>query len=181
MNNLEIKTYPDPCLRIKTRNVETFGPELKGILSAMADIMYASQGIGLAATQVGLGLSLIVVDIGEGLTNFVNPVIAEESVTKTIMEEGCLSLPGISVSVKRPEKVQVRAQDVNGEFFIKNFSGLYAKAVQHEIDHLCGRLIIDYLDPVRRIFAKKKLKAINRNINEKTCEVICHVTTKDKR
>lgn len=180
MKNLEIKTYPDPCLRIKTRTVDEFGPELKVTMASMAEMMYVSQGIGLAATQVGLGLSVMVVDIGEGIINFINPTIVESSDKKTVMEEGCLSLPGMNVNVKRPEKIKVRAQDINGEFFIKSFDGLYAKAIQHEVDHLCGRLILDYLDPVRKFFAARKLKAKNKSKKVKTCEVMCHVGTKDK-
>jgi peptide deformylase len=119
--------------------------------------MYISQGIGLAAPQVGLESSVMIIDIGEGLINFINPDIIESSGRKTSMEEGCLSLPGISVNVKRPEKIKVRAQNEKGEFFIKNYEGLYAKAVQHEVDHLHGRLIIDYLDPVRKFFVQRQL------------------------
>ena len=178
MNKLEIKTYPDPCLRIKTRLVDEFGPDLKATMIAMAEMMYLSEGIGLAATQVGLGSSVVVVDIGEGIINFINPVIVEFSDKKTVMEEGCLSLPGISVNVKRSENIKVRAQDINGDFFIKSFDGLYAKAVQHEVDHLYGRLIIDYLNPARKFFATRKLKSLNKKV--KTCEVRCHVGTKDK-
>ena len=175
MSILAIKTYPDPCLRIKTKPVEVFDDGFKGILRSLGDIMYASQGIGLAATQVGLGLSLFVIDIGEGLVNFINPEILEKSKEKSRMEEGCLSLPGITVNVARPEKVKVRAQDEEGEFFIKTYDGLIAKAVQHEIDHLSGKLIIDHLDPVRRFYVSRKLLKTKRSEMPKTCEVVCHV------
>ncbi|MFC1548513.1 peptide deformylase [Candidatus Omnitrophota bacterium] len=175
MGQIELKTYPDPCLRIKTKPVEHFDQELKNILKSMADIMYISQGIGLAAPQVGLGLSLFVIDIGEGLMNFINPEIIERSKKKSAMEEGCLSLPGALVNVGRPNEVKIRAQDENGEYFIKKFDELTAKAVQHEYDHLQGRVIIDYLDPIRRFLMMRKLARTKDQQKNKTCEVVCHV------
>jgi len=159
VSQLELKTYPDPCLRIKTKPVDEFDDSLKDVLRAMADVMYVNQGIGLAATQVGLGLNVLVVDVGDGLVNFINPVIMEKSRESSSMEEGCLSLPGITVNVSRPEEVKVRAQNEHGEFFMKKFDGLVSKAVQHEIDHLQGKLLIDYLNPIRYLFSVKKLKA----------------------
>ncbi|MEA3489069.1 MAG: peptide deformylase [Candidatus Omnitrophota bacterium] len=165
MESLQLKIYPDPCLRIRTKAVEHFTPDLKDLLRKIADIMYLKQGIGLAATQVGLGLSVILVDIGEGLTNFVNPVVIEKSKKRSSMEEGCLSLPGITVNVSRPEEVKVRAQDGNGEFFIRKFDGLMAVAVQHEVDHLHGKLIIDYLDPIRRFIARKRISGLRGRKN----------------
>jgi len=167
---LKIKTYPDPCLRIRTGPVEQFTQDISKTLRSMADIMYVGQGIGLAATQVGLGLSVLVVDIGDGLTNYINPAILERSRKKSSMEEGCLSLPGIIVNVARPEEITVRAQDEQGEFFIRKLSGLAAKTVQHEIDHIHGRLIIDYLDPIRRFMAARKLAGLKRRQTGKTCE-----------
>ena len=173
---LDLKTYPDPCLRIKTKPVEEFTEALKETLRTMVDIMYTSQGIGLAATQVGLGLSVLAIDTGEGLKYFINPVILEKSKERSRMEEGCLSLPGITVSISRPERIKVRAQDEEGEFCIKTFDGLMAKAIQHEADHLEGKLIIDYLDPIRRFIASRKLLRIKQGeAAEKTCEVVCHV------
>lgn len=173
MGRLEVRTYPDPCLRIKTKKAERFDRELERTLRSMADIMYMSQGIGLAATQVGLGLSILVVDAGDGLLDLVNPVILEESEKKDSMEEGCLSLPGALVNIKRPESIKVRAQDKNGEFFIKKFDGLTSRAVQHEIDHLNGRLIIDHLDPIRRFIASRKLTGARGRSSGRTCEVAC--------
>lgn len=181
MSTLEIKTYPDPCLRIRTKPVEQFNQDIEKILRSMADIMYISQGIGLAATQVGLGLSILVIDVGEGLEKFINPMILERSRKKSSMEEGCLSLPGVMVSVARPERVKVRAQNEQGEFFIKTFDGLFAKAIQHEIDHLHGKLIMDYLDPIRYFIASRKLIGSGRKQVTKGCEVVCNVGRKDKR
>ena len=138
----------------------------------MADIMYLGQGIGLAAPQVGLGLSLIVVDTGEGLIKLVNPEISDRSKEKTQLEEGCLSLPGAIVNIKRSKTIKVRAQDENGNFFVKKFNELTSKTVQHEIDHLNGRLIIDYLGPIRRFITGRKLSS--QKNPKKTCEVTCH-------
>lgn len=157
-------------MRIRTGPVEQFTQDIGKTLKSMADIMYVGQGIGLAATQVGLGLSVLVVDIGDGLTNYINPVILERSRKKSNMEEGCLSLPGITVNVARPEEITVRAQDEQGEFFTRKLSGLAAKTVQHEIDHLHGRLIIDHLDPIRRFIAARKLTGLKRRQTGKTCE-----------
>lgn len=172
MVQLNIRTYPDSCLRIKTREVKEFNTELESILRQMTDLMYLSEGIGLAATQVGLGLSLFVADIGEGLMYFVNPTVIKASWEKSRLEEGCLSLPGIVVDVKRPVGLRVKAQNEKGIFFVKDIDGLMAKAVQHEMDHLKGRLIIDYLDPVRRFFAVRNL-IFSKN-RKKTCEVVCN-------
>ncbi|RKY42575.1 MAG: peptide deformylase [Candidatus Makaraimicrobium thalassicum] len=174
MGRLEVKIYPDPCLRIRTKPVEQFSRDIKQTLRSMADIMYVSRGIGLAATQVGLGLSVLVVDAGENLMNFVNPVILERSKKKSRMEEGCLSLPGITVNVTRAAEVEVRAQNEEGEFFIKKFDGLPATVIQHEVDHLHGKLIIDYLDPIRRFMAARKLAGSGRGGSGKTCEVVCN-------
>lgn len=180
MRHIELKKYPDPCLRIKTKPVEEFDSDLKNTLRMMADIMYDSSGIGLAATQVGLGMSVLVIDTGEGLINFINPVVLEHSKRKSSMEEGCLSLPNITVNVKRPEEIKVRAQNENGDFFIKKYDGIMAKALQHEMDHLEGKLIINYLDPIRYVFATRKLSKVSEE-EIKTCEVICNVREKDNR
>ncbi|MFH1411171.1 MAG: peptide deformylase [Candidatus Omnitrophota bacterium] len=172
MAQLELKTYPDPCLRIRTKPVESFTPDIDITLKAMADLMYLSQGVGLAATQVGLGISLIVIDAGDGLVKLVNPEIVDRSGEKTVMEEGCLSLPGENVNIKRARVVDVRAQDENGNFFVRRFEALGAKAVQHEMDHINGKLITDYLDPLRRFIAGRRL--CSKKNTKKSCEVVCH-------
>lgn len=168
MHPLELKTYPDPCLRIKTHTVTKFGEETDGVIASMKQIMYENQGIGLAATQVGLGLSVFLIDTGDGLMECLNPEIVESSKKKTRMEEGCLSLPGINVSVKRSEHIKIRAQNNKGEFFLKKFDGLMAKAIQHEMDHLQGKLIIDHLDPIRFLLANMKLTGLKRKLQKVT-------------
>ena len=130
----------------------------------MADIMYATEGIGLAATQVGLDESILVIDTGGKLQTFINPIITERSTKKTVMEEGCLSLPGVTVNVARPEHIKVKAFNLKGESFIREFDGLMAKVIQHELDHLHGKLLIDYLNPIKKIFASKKLASNKRKV-----------------
>ncbi|MFH1837672.1 MAG: peptide deformylase [Candidatus Omnitrophota bacterium] len=172
LGQLTLKTYPDPCLRIRTKPVEQFSAEIGDILRDMTDLMYISQGIGLAATQVGVGLNLLVVDAGEGLIKLTNPEILDRSKEKSQFEEGCLSLPGVTVNIKRSKTIKIRAWDENGEIFIKKLEGLTATAIQHEMDHLNGKLIIDYLDPIRRFIVGRKLSL--KRYSKKTCEVVCH-------
>ncbi len=165
MNPLELKTYPDPCLRIKTKPVDQFTPEIEQTIKDMADIMYINSGIGLAATQVGLGCRLLIIDVDEELVEFINPQIVESSQKKAKMDEGCLSLPETSVVVTRSDWIKVRFQNKKGEFSIKKFDALAARALQHEMDHLDGRLLIDYLNPVRRFIASRKLTKNKNKIN----------------
>ncbi len=181
MDKLRLKPYPDPCLRIKTKPVEEFNGEVEDSLRSMADLMYLNGGIGLAATQVGLGLRLLVIDAGDELIKIVNPTIVEKSKEKDKMEEGCLSLPGIGVKVSRPVKVKVRAQDSGGKFFVRTFESLKAKALQHEIDHLNGKLIIDYLDPIRRLVFTRRAGLFRNKGTGKTCEVVCNARDENIR
>lgn len=154
---LELRVYPDPCLRVVTEPVTEFDDRLTGTIRGMADIMYLNQGIGLAAPQVGIGKRILVIDTGEGLTAYINPEIVECSKDKSAMEEGCLSLPGVSVNVKRPVRVKFKAQNEKGDFFCGEFEALEAKVFQHEFDHLNGRLLIDYMNPIVRFSASKKI------------------------
>jgi peptide deformylase len=180
MDVLELKAYPDPCLRVQTKRVDVFDSDLKDLLSLMSDEMYKSGGIGLAATQVGVGLSVFVIDVGDGIQMFVNPEIIEASAKKTRLEEGCLSLPGITVGVRRPEKVKVRAYNGDGKMFTRAYDGIAAKAVQHEMDHLKGKLIIDHLNPVKYFFATRELSAKVKGKTGGKCEVVCRVGKTDK-
>ena len=157
MKNPKLYTYPDPCLRVDTRAVACFSDDIKEIARAMTEIMYSNQGIGLAATQIGEDLNMAVVDTGSEIITFVNPEIVSSSDDIDMMEEGCLSVPGVCVNIARPVSVEVRACDINGAPFTGKFSGLTAKAIQHEIDHLHGKLIIDYLNPFMRFLSAWKL------------------------
>jgi peptide deformylase len=154
---LELKTYPESCLRKKTNPVKNFETDLSKTIRAMGEVMYINNGIGLAATQVGIDSRFLVFDIGEGLQALVNPEITKKSKKTSCMEEGCLSLPGIAVSVKRPSEISVKAQDETGKSAVKKFTGLMATVIQHEIDHLDGKLLIDYMNPVKRLMAARKL------------------------
>ncbi len=173
MSLYEIKVYPEPCLRIHAKVVDEFSKEFEKLIRSMVDCMYLNDGIGLAAPQIGLGINAFVLDIGDGLQTFVNSEIVEKADKKTKMEEGCLSLPGLQVVVERPKEIKIRAQNEKGDFFIKTYQGLTAKAIQHEMDHLKGKLIIDYLDPVRRFFGKQKISKYKKTNGKKACEVVC--------
>lgn len=153
---LEIRKYPDKILRTRCKKVTLIDGEIRRLLDDMAQSMYAVQGIGLAAPQIGLDLRLIVVDIGQGLIKLVNPKIVA-SQGSSILEEGCLSVPNIYVKVKRATKVTVSALDYYGKPELIKAEGLLAHAFQQEIDHLNGKLIIDYLPFYKRWLVKRRL------------------------
>ena len=159
MPELKILKYPNPLLRKKANPVTKAGPEEERLLSEMARIMYLSKGVGLAATQVGIDKRLIVIDIGYGLLKMINPAIAKKSIGCETEEEGCLSVPDTSVKIKRAKKVTITFLNSGGEARQMTAEGLLARAFQHEIDHLNGRLIVDYLGPIKRlVIAHRKRK-----------------------
>ncbi len=140
----------DDVLRKKCREVVKFDSRLHTLLDDMAETMHKAEGVGLAAPQVGVIRRAVIVDVGEGVIELINPVIIEQEGEQTTAE-GCLSMPGEYGLTKRPMKVKVRAQDRNGEFFEVSGEGLLAKAFCHELDHLEGILykdiVIRMLDP----------------------------------
>jgi peptide deformylase len=140
-----VRTYGDPVLRSEARPVEVFDDKLREEVAKMGAIMHDSLGIGLAATQVGVLHRVLVyrVEHDSPINALVNPVVEWSGGDKETMEEGCLSLPGVHVDVDRPVFVRVRAQDVDGEPILVEASGLEARVIQHEIDHLDGVLILD--------------------------------------
>lgn len=157
----EILEYPDPRLREVAKPVEKVDDSIRQLVEDMAETMYAAPGVGLAATQIGVGLRVFVIDIaGEDepsdLKAFINPELLELDGTQT-WNEGCLSFPGVSEEIKRAERVRVRALDVNGKPFELEAEGLLAVAVQHENDHLNGVLMIDKLNALKRRMMGKKL------------------------
>ncbi|MCD6318895.1 peptide deformylase [Candidatus Aerophobetes bacterium] len=157
-----IRKYPDSILREKCKRIEKVGPRERKILAQMAETMYKAKGVGLAAPQVGINAQLIVVDVGEGLVKLVNPqVLLREG--KSILEEGCLSLPGITVKVERAKKVRVQGWDEKGERIEIDGKDLFAHALQHEIDHLQGVLIIDYTAPGLRERIEEKLAQLEES------------------
>ncbi|MET0343750.1 MAG: peptide deformylase [Polyangiales bacterium] len=158
----KILHYPDKRLRIPGEPVTDFGPELQQLIDDMAETMYAAPGVGLAATQIGEAKQLFIVDVSDGdgpsdLKVFVNP----EFVTKTgkiEWEEGCLSFPGVHSDVTRAANVKVKAQDRHGAWFEIEADELMAVALQHEYDHLQGKLMIDHLSPLKRRMVSRAMQ-----------------------
>jgi peptide deformylase len=150
---LDIRKYPDPCLRKKCREVDVVDSEVRRLLDDMAMTMYSVKGIGLAAPQVGLDIRIIVIDIGQGLLKLVNPKIIKRE-GSSVLEEGCLSVPDIYVKVKRKKNITVSALDNYGNSQLFEAEGLLAHAFGQEIDHLNGRLIIDYMPFYKKMFLK---------------------------
>lgn len=153
---MDIRKFPDPVLRVHTRKVDSIGDNERAILDEMTKTMYISQGVGIAATQVGLKEQLAVINVGDGLIKLVNPVIIKAE-GKEAQEEGCLSIPGTTVKIRRARKITVQYLDECGEVRELKAEGLLARAIQHEIDHLNGKMIIDYLSPIKKALAKRKL------------------------
>jgi peptide deformylase len=162
---LEIRTYPDPVLREECQPVTEFDEALRVLAENMAETMYANDGIGLAAPQVGLTRSFLVVDSaspeerGKEVLALANPRITDSEGTIEF-EEGCLSLPELTVPTTRKARVTVAAQDLEGNDIEIVAEGLLAIVLQHEIDHLHGRLLVDYVSPLRRASVVRKLKKI---------------------
>ncbi len=162
---LKIKLYPDPALRKKTYLVKEITSDERDILGRMAQLMYENSGIGLAAPQVGINASMIVADIGTGLYKLINPKIIKREGSQ-VQEEGCLSVPGICIKIKRAKKVLVHAQDEFGKPVTIEAEGLLASVFQHEIDHLKGRIIVDYASFFQRLKIRKKLEELSRQATE---------------
>jgi len=160
MAKLNILRYPDPRLHKVAEPVTVFDERLATLVADMAETMYDAPGIGLAATQVDVHERVIVIDLSEtkdALQVFINPEILWASDERKVYDEGCLSVPGIYDDVERPSKVKVRAQDVKGEFFEIDCDELLAVCIQHEMDHLMGKVFVEYLSPLKRNRIKTKL------------------------
>jgi len=156
MSLLDIRVFPEPSLRTPAREVATFDRELEVFIRDLWETMLAFDGVGLAATQVGVGLSVCVISWKENRLILVNPrIVLEEG--EQVGDEGCLSFPGIFEKVRRPMKVRVEAQDEKGKPLSIEAEGFLARALCHEIDHLEGRLLIDHLSPLKREIVRKKL------------------------
>ena len=158
---LKIRLFGDPVLRKKTKPVKQVTPVHRDILSEMAQLMYAEPGIGLAASQVGVNESMIVVDIGTGLYKLINPRIVKKEGYQA-MEEGCLSVPGVCLKIKRAKRVVVKAEDEDSKPVTIEAEDLLACVFQHEIDHLKGKLIIDYASLFDKLKIKNKLKELKK-------------------
>jgi peptide deformylase len=157
---LEVLTFPDERLRTIAKPVEKVDADVKKLVEDMFDTMRDEKGIGLAATQVNVHRRVVVMDVSEEQDNplvFINPEIIHKE-GSTISEEGCLSVPNNYAKVDRAEKVTVSALNQDGEKFELNADGLLAICIQHELDHLQGKLFVDYLSPLKRQRIKKKLE-----------------------
>lgn len=164
MSNLTILHFPDPRLRRKALPVEAFDKSLAKLRKDMLETMYAAPGIGLAAVQVNVLKRMVVIDISENKSEplcLVNPEILE-SRGEIQTEEGCLSVPAIFEPVTRFEWVKVRAQDIDGKFFELEAEGILAVCIQHEMDHLEGKLFVDYLTEMKRKRIQKKMEKQRR-------------------
>jgi len=146
MSELRIVKYPDPVLRKKTSPIQRVTPEIQEFITRMGETMHASHGVGLAAPQVGISLRIIVVDTGDGIQALINPQIHLSEGTQT-GAEGCLSLPNLYGEVTRAERVVVRGMNEKGKKVSLSGEGLWARAMQHEIDHLDGVLFTDRVRP----------------------------------
>ena len=160
-------TLPDPLLREASTPIETIDAELERLIDDMFATMYDAPGIGLAAVQVGVPLRLVVLDVAGKDAEpdpicLINPVIERFGDERRVYEEGCLSLPDVMVDVERPATVTVRYLDRAGKEQVREADGLLATAIQHELDHLDGKLIIDFLSPLKRNIAIRKLKKLAR-------------------
>jgi peptide deformylase len=157
---LEILHFPDPRLRTKAQAVPRVDDKVRRLVDDMFETMYAAPGIGLAATQVNVPLRVLVLDVSEERNAprcFVNPEILTREGDEE-MEEGCLSVPGVYDRVHRAERIRVRALDRDGQAFELDADGLLAVCIQHEMDHLDGKLFVDYLSALKRQRIRKKLE-----------------------
>jgi peptide deformylase len=164
MTRLTILEYPDPRLRTKAAPVAAVDAPLRELIDDMFETMYAANGIGLAATQVDVHQRLLVADVSDARDQrrvFINPEILSLE-GSTTSQEGCLSVPGYFDDVARAERVRVRALDADGRSFEEELEGLLAICVQHEIDHLDGKLFVDYLSEMKRQRVRKKIEKERR-------------------
>jgi peptide deformylase len=164
---LNILRYPDPRLHRVAEPVREVDARVRQLVQDMAETMYAAPGIGLAATQVDVHLRVIVIDVSEArdeLRVFINPEIVERSAESKVYEEGCLSVPGVYDEVERPDRVTVRALDVDGQPFTLDADGLLAVCVQHEIDHLNGRVFVQYLSRLKQSRIRTRMQKAERAV-----------------
>ncbi|MGC3981597.1 MAG: peptide deformylase [Steroidobacteraceae bacterium] len=167
---LTILEFPDPRLRTKAVPVTQVDDNLRRLIDDMIETMYAANGVGLAATQVNVHQRLVVIDVSEERNApraFINPqIVAREGVE--VSEEGCLSVPGAYEQVERADRVTVKALDRDGKEFTLEADGLLAVCIQHELDHLEGKLFVDYLSDLKRTRIRKKLEKEHKERASKT-------------
>ncbi|WP_439101765.1 peptide deformylase [Congregibacter sp.] len=162
---LDILEFPDPRLRTVAKPVEAVDDDLRALIDNMTETMYEASGIGLAATQVNVHKRLLVLDISQNRDQpmvFINPEVTVLDDTLGSYDEGCLSVPGFYEEVNRPQKIRVEALGRDGESFSQELDGLAAICLQHEIDHLDGKLFVDYISPLKRNRIRSKLEKAHR-------------------
>jgi peptide deformylase len=162
---LEILRYPDVRLNVIAKPVAAVDDSIRQLVADMAETMYEAPGIGLAATQVGVAMQVITVDVSEEknqLLVLINPKIVTQSADSKVYQEGCLSVPGIYDDIERPDRVTVEALNEKGEKFKLNADGLLSVCIQHEIDHLKGRVFVQYLSRLKQSRIKSKMLKLDR-------------------
>ncbi len=165
MAHLEILHFPDPRLRLRAKPVTQVDNQVRQAVQDMLETMHHAPGIGLAATQVNIQQQIIVIDVSEEKNTplcLINPTLLEADGTEET-EEGCLSVPGFFENITRAERVKVQALNENGESIVLEADGLLAVCIQHEMDHLDGKLFVDYLSPLKRQRIKKKLLKMEKS------------------
>ena len=161
MSDLKILIFPDPKLRKVAKKIHKFDKSLEMLAQKMLRTMYEAEGIGLAATQVDVHIRLVVMDLSEERDEprvFVNPEYTILDKSPFTYEEGCLSIPGFNEEISRPSKILLKWQDLQGNFHEDQPDGIFTVCAQHEIDHLDGKLFVDYLSPIKRDRIRKKLE-----------------------
>ncbi len=177
---IEILHFPDPRLRKKAIPVDEVNDQVRQTVNDMLETMYHAPGIGLAATQVNIQQQIIVLDVSENKSEpvcLINPVITAKDGEEE-MQEGCLSVPGIFETVRRAENISVQALDQQGSEFTLHADGLLAVCIQHEVDHLDGKLFVDYLSPLKmqrikkKMLKAKKLDSVDKNESPHSANII---------
>ena len=161
MSDLKILIFPDPKLRKVAKKIDKFDKSLEILAQDMLQTMYEAEGIGLAATQIDVHVRLVVMDLSEEKNDprvFVNPEYTILDKSLFTYEEGCLSIPGFNEEISRPSKILLKWQDLQGNFHEDKPDGIFTVCAQHEIDHLDGKLFVDYLSPIKRDRIRKKLE-----------------------
>ena len=165
MSLLQILEFPDPRLRTRAKTIDAPDAALATLIDDMIETMYAAPGIGLAATQVDRHVRLVVMDVSEDKDSprvFINPEILEKDGIQ-VYQEGCLSVPGIFADVERANRIVIRARDRNFAEYTLEADGLLAVCIQHELDHLEGKVFVDYLSPFKREQVRRKLEKAKRD------------------
>ena len=161
MSDFKILIFPDPKLRKVAKKIDKFDKSLEILAQNILNTMYEAEGIGLAATQIDVHIRLVVMDLSEERNEpqvFVNPEYTVLDKSPFTYEEGCLSIPGFNEEISRPSKILLKWQDLQGNFHEDQPDGIFTVCAQHEIDHLDGKLFVDYLSPIKRDRIRKKIE-----------------------